>query len=157
MLFDAQGERLTPSHTVKSGRRYRYYVSAALITEAGTDRAHGWRLAAREIEGAVIKILVDALTNPGIARDLDQCTGEQVARRDRGLCPLAGGWHRQPQLWHTRVLAHDKRQMRLRHRGTDGLSTHRWRKPDSNSRSHREGKAYAEPLQASIAVSDLNL
>ena len=105
MLFDAQGERLTPSHTVKSGRRYRYYVSAALITEAGTDRAHGWRLAAREIEGAVIKILVDALTNPGIARDLDQCTGEQVARRDRGLCPLAGGWHRQPQLWHTRVLA----------------------------------------------------
>ena len=64
MLFDAQGERLTPSHTVKSGRRYRYYVSAALITEAGTDRAHGWRLAAREIEGAVIKILVDALTNP---------------------------------------------------------------------------------------------
>ena len=26
-----------------------------------------------------------------------------------------------------------------------------------NWRAHREGKAYAEPLQASIAVSDLNL
>jgi len=26
-----------------------------------------------------------------------------------------------------------------------------------NSRSHREGKGYGEPLQASIAVSDLNL
>ncbi|HEX3418609.1 MAG TPA: hypothetical protein VHT21_19715 [Stellaceae bacterium] len=46
------------------GRRYRYYVSAALITEAGTDRAQGWRLAAREIEEAVIRILVDALTSP---------------------------------------------------------------------------------------------
>ena len=34
-LADAQGERLTPSHAVKKGRRYRYYVSAALITEAG--------------------------------------------------------------------------------------------------------------------------
>jgi len=31
------------------------------------------------------------------------------------------------------------------------------RKTDSNSRSHREGKVCGEPLQASIAVSDLNL
>jgi len=28
---------------------------------------------------------------------------------------------------------------------------------DSNSRSHREAKGYGEPLQASIAASDLNL
>ena len=64
LLVDAQGERLTPSHAVKKGRRYRYYVSAALIIEAGTDRAQGWRLAAREIEEAVIRILADALTSP---------------------------------------------------------------------------------------------
>src|ERR1700724_4746908 len=57
------GERLTPSHAVKKGRRYRYYVSAALITDAGTDR-EGWRLAAREIEEAVLRILADALTSP---------------------------------------------------------------------------------------------
>jgi hypothetical protein len=35
--------------------------------------------------------------------------------------------------------------------------TRRWRKTDSNSRSLREGKGYGRPLQASIAVSDLNL
>jgi DNA invertase Pin-like site-specific DNA recombinase len=64
LLVDAQGERLTPSHAVNKGRRYRYYVSAALITEAGTDRAQGWRLAAREIEEAVIRILADALASP---------------------------------------------------------------------------------------------
>jgi DNA invertase Pin-like site-specific DNA recombinase len=64
LLVDAWGERLTPSHAVKRGRRYRYYVSAALITDAGTDRAQGWRLAAREIEEAVIRILADALTSP---------------------------------------------------------------------------------------------
>jgi site-specific DNA recombinase len=34
LLVDAQGERLTPSHAVKKGRRYRYYISAAPITEA---------------------------------------------------------------------------------------------------------------------------
>src|SRR5271155_769484 len=37
LLVDARGERLTSSHAVKKGRRYRYYISAALITEAGTD------------------------------------------------------------------------------------------------------------------------
>jgi hypothetical protein len=55
LLVDARGQRLTPSHAVKKGRRYRYYVSAALITDGGTDRAQGWRLAAREIEEAVIR------------------------------------------------------------------------------------------------------
>src|SRR5438046_2769438 len=64
LLFDARGERLTPSHAVKKGRRYRYYISTVLITDAGADRAQGWRLAAREIEGAVIRILSDALTSP---------------------------------------------------------------------------------------------
>jgi site-specific DNA recombinase len=63
LLVDACGERLTPSHAVKKGRRYGYYVSAALITDAGTDR-QGWRLAAREIEEAVMRILIDALTSP---------------------------------------------------------------------------------------------
>ena len=64
LLVDARGERLTPSHAVKKGRRYRYYVSAALITDAGTDRAQGRRLAAREIEEAVIRVLADGLTSP---------------------------------------------------------------------------------------------
>jgi DNA invertase Pin-like site-specific DNA recombinase len=64
LLVDARGERLTPSHAVKKGRRYRYYISAALITDAGTDRAQGWRLAAREIEEVVIRILADALASP---------------------------------------------------------------------------------------------
>ena len=34
MVFDENGERLTPSHAVKKGTRYRYYVSRALITGA---------------------------------------------------------------------------------------------------------------------------
>src|SRR5438309_7440845 len=41
LLVDAHGQRLTPSHAIKKGRRYRYYVSAALITDSGTDRAQG--------------------------------------------------------------------------------------------------------------------
>jgi site-specific DNA recombinase len=64
LLVDARGERLIPSHAIKKGRRYRYYVSAALITEARTDRAQGRRIGAREIEEAVVRILIEGLTSP---------------------------------------------------------------------------------------------
>ena len=64
LLVDVRGERFTPSHAIKNGRRYRYYVSAALISEAGTDRAQGRRIGAREIEEAVVRILIVGLTRP---------------------------------------------------------------------------------------------
>jgi site-specific DNA recombinase len=63
LLFDADGERLSPSHAVKNGRRYRYYISRALIREAGSDHARGWRLPAHDIEQAMIGALVRALGN----------------------------------------------------------------------------------------------
>ena len=52
-LFDESGERLTPTHAVKNGRRYRYYVSRRLVTGTGDPQRRGWRLPAREIEHAV--------------------------------------------------------------------------------------------------------
>jgi hypothetical protein len=45
----------------QKGRRNRYYVSGTLNTQAGTDRAQGWRLPPEEIEDAVIRVLADAL------------------------------------------------------------------------------------------------
>jgi site-specific DNA recombinase len=79
VLVDARGERLTASHAVKKGRRYRYYVSTA----AGTDRPQGWRLAAQEIEDAVIKVLADALTRPAMLLeryDTAGIPGDQTSR-----------------------------------------------------------------------------
>jgi len=64
MLTDRHGNRFTPSHAVRNGRRYRYYVSAETITETGADQAQSWRLSAHEIEGAVIRILLEALSSP---------------------------------------------------------------------------------------------
>ena len=51
-LFDDHGKLLTPSHTVKAGRRYRYYVSQNLVRESGIQKG-GWRIASGEIERAV--------------------------------------------------------------------------------------------------------
>ena len=52
-LVDEAGARLVPSHAVKNGRRYRYYVSHALVTGVAVNKQDGWRLPAREIEQAV--------------------------------------------------------------------------------------------------------
>jgi hypothetical protein len=75
-LFDETGGRLTPSHAVKGGRRYRYYVSQSLLTGTTSDAPKGWRLPAPEIEriivGEVARLLgdrsaiVSALTEAGV-------------------------------------------------------------------------------------------
>src|SRR5580704_7607089 len=60
MLGGSGSRHHTPS------RRADAIVTSAplqLVTDARTDR-EGWRLAAREIEEAVIRILADALTSP---------------------------------------------------------------------------------------------
>ena len=62
MLFDHKGERLTPSHAVKGGRRYRYYISQSLVTDK--TRPDGIRLSAPEVEGAVAAAVRNLLNDP---------------------------------------------------------------------------------------------
>ena len=96
LLFDARGGRLAPSHAVKQGRRYRYYVSAVPIDAAATD-AQVWRLPAREIEDAVISIMADALSSPAKVIDCFASVatpGEQIGQflaRARRLAARLGG------------------------------------------------------------------
>ena len=67
LLFDGQGNRMTPSHAAKNGKRYRYYISNHLI--AGTNKSRetksgeGLRIAAQEIEGHVITAIAMFLTD----------------------------------------------------------------------------------------------
>ena len=53
LVVDEQGEGLSPSHAVKKGRRYRYYVSRHLILEGKRAGRKGWRLPAADLEGLV--------------------------------------------------------------------------------------------------------
>jgi site-specific DNA recombinase len=53
MLFDGDGNRMTPSHALKMGTRYRYYVSGSLITKDRTQTSAGLRIPAAEIEQLV--------------------------------------------------------------------------------------------------------
>jgi DNA invertase Pin-like site-specific DNA recombinase len=80
LIVDAQGQRMTPTHAVKKGRRYRYYVSASLITGIRSDHANGWRIPAGDIEGLVLdrlRAFFASETNVGEALsgfDLDAST-----------------------------------------------------------------------------------
>ena len=50
-LMDDKGERLSPVHTNKAGRRYDYYISQSLKIPGDADnKASGWRLPARALE-----------------------------------------------------------------------------------------------------------
>jgi site-specific DNA recombinase len=65
LAFDESGERLTPTHAVKKGTRYRYYVSKSLITGAAKDHSHGRRIPAGNLESLVVGRLRAFLADPG--------------------------------------------------------------------------------------------
>jgi len=84
LLQDSHGRRFTPSHAVKRGRRYRYYVCQS--TRSGSDRTgRTARLPAGEIEALVLARLRSALESDheimdrlGLASDTPAFTQQLV-------------------------------------------------------------------------------
>jgi hypothetical protein len=68
VLFDADGKPMTPTHAVKKGVRYRYYVSRRLITGKRGDgeigRDSGQRLPAVDLERLVVQRLRTFFADP---------------------------------------------------------------------------------------------
>jgi hypothetical protein len=65
MLFDGDGNRMTPTYATKKGRRYRYYVSRPLISNDQAVGSTALRVPAGEIEQAVTSRLRQWLVDPG--------------------------------------------------------------------------------------------
>ena len=78
LLFDRDGNSMTPTYAVKSGRRYRYYTSAPLVR--GNADGKGIRVPAPDVEQLVVATIADHLADPlwmaGITggRELPQLT-----------------------------------------------------------------------------------
>jgi DNA invertase Pin-like site-specific DNA recombinase len=99
LLIDAHGHRMTPTHAVKSSRRYRYYVSTPLISCRRSALERGRRVPAGEIEGLVRdrlrsflaspKEISDALAPLDLAAPMQHVVIENSAR-------LAGRWAKMP-------------------------------------------------------------
>jgi DNA invertase Pin-like site-specific DNA recombinase len=63
ILFDEQGNRCTPTHSVKGGRRYRYYTSQAVIRKQ-RKQSHLDRIPAQELEQLIYSRIQALLSSP---------------------------------------------------------------------------------------------
>ncbi len=63
LLFDETGERLTPTWSVKKGKRYRYYVSTALVKGDKRPPSTRQRIPAGDLEAIVVERLRSLLSS----------------------------------------------------------------------------------------------
>ena len=75
LLFDAQGERMSPSHANKRGTRYRYYVSRSLIEETAKTSIGGQRIPAVALEALIVRSVREWLAD---SSKIHQFIGSEV-------------------------------------------------------------------------------
>ncbi len=66
-LFDETGDRLTPSHSRKNGKRMRYYISRRLVTDRSHKHPDAWRLPAEQVEILLADLVKQHLGQPDAA------------------------------------------------------------------------------------------
>src|SRR5689334_20027558 len=81
MLFDGYGNRMTPTHAIKKGTRYRYYVSRPLITKDQTGQSAGLRIPAQEIEQLVTSRMRQSLVDPASIYQATRLSDPSMQRR----------------------------------------------------------------------------
>jgi site-specific DNA recombinase len=79
-LFDAGGDRMSPTHTNKGGARYRYYVSQAMLQGKSPAAGLVGRVPAAEIEAFVIATLRNHLNASGSGEQLPDNDGDLLER-----------------------------------------------------------------------------
>src|SRR5437868_4644676 len=80
-LFDPDGNPMTPTHAVKKGTRYRYYVSRPLITKDHGERSAGLRIPAAEIEQLVTSRMRQWLLDPASIYQATRFSDASAQRR----------------------------------------------------------------------------
>ena len=81
LVFDDQGQRLTPSHARKGARRYRYYIGAPKEEASRDARLPALRLPAQELEGLVLRALAGFLRDEPRVMGLIGKAAADVTRR----------------------------------------------------------------------------
>jgi DNA invertase Pin-like site-specific DNA recombinase len=79
LIEDGEGNCFTPSFTIKRGRRYRYYVSKAVIQNPASQQSGPTRLPAHEIESRVTERLQTFLKSEAHVFDELSATAEGPA------------------------------------------------------------------------------
>lgn len=81
LLFDDRHHRLTPIHTIRRGKRYRYYVSQAVLQDQRAQQGRVCRLPAQDIEQQVTSQLEQWLaTGPTVLEQLAHPSDDTTTR-----------------------------------------------------------------------------
>ncbi|CAA7615196.1 recombinase family protein [Magnetospirillum sp. SS-4] len=90
LIFAPGGRAMTPSHTRKNGRLYRYYVTTNVIKE-GPDACPVGRVPAAQVENAVIDQLRSLLRTPEmVARTWKSVRAEGAAMTEKEVAAALG-------------------------------------------------------------------
>src|SRR5437764_35085 len=95
LLFDGEGHRMTPTHAIKKGTRYRYYVSRPLISESRADAVDGLRIPAGDLEQLVMSRIGQFLSEPARLSETLAPHAETAAQQRHMLhraAELAANW-----------------------------------------------------------------
>ena len=85
-LFDETGDRLTPSHSRKNGKRLRYYISHRLVRDRSQKHPDAWRLPAEQLEGLIADLIRRHLQRPDSAtRVIQDLAASEVAAKSAAL------------------------------------------------------------------------
>ena len=98
LIFDGLGHRMSPTHAVKAGKRYRYYISRPLVTEGRAKVPTACRIPATEVE-QVVTDRIRALLADGTAV-FDAVSSSPATTEQRGelvaqAADLARSWSEQ--------------------------------------------------------------
>jgi hypothetical protein len=89
LIFDHRGNLMSPSYSVRRGKRYRYYVSRGLVRDARKEDAGSHcRVGAEDVERQVVEVLAQQLSRPraverGSLRHLERCNPNARSRAHR--------------------------------------------------------------------------
>jgi site-specific DNA recombinase len=95
LLYDAHDQSMTPSHAVKKGVRYRYYVSKSLLTGEKGATKRGQRIPAAQIEALITGRIRARLADPVVMLNAVQCYRPDAVAQKRLLddaVRLASSW-----------------------------------------------------------------
>jgi len=79
-IVDETGERLTPSHTKKGDKRYRYYISQKLVTgvSRADEKQRTWRIPALQLESAIATAVQNRITRLSEAANIMKFLGTET-------------------------------------------------------------------------------
>ncbi|MCP5073902.1 MAG: recombinase family protein [Rhodobacteraceae bacterium] len=83
-VVDEAGERLSPSHTKKGDKRYRYYISQKLVTGVtrADEKQRTWRIPALQLEGAIANAVQKRIMQLSEAANVQQFPGTETRAPD---------------------------------------------------------------------------